>query len=71
MAIVAYAADPARAVSAPKATVYAGMTLWLIMTVGMAVWSWQDSLSIRIVALDSIVNLVALMAPALLAKRAR
>jgi hypothetical protein len=71
MAIVAYAANRARSVSAPKATVYAGMTLWLIMTVGMAVWSWQDSLSIRIVALDSIVNLVALMAPALLAKRAR
>ena len=57
VAIVAYAAHPARTVSAPKATVYAGMTLWLVMTAGMAGWGWQESLSIRIIALDCIVNL--------------
>jgi len=68
VAIVAYAANPARSVSAPKATVYAGMTLWLVMTVGMATWSWQSSLPIRIIALDSIVNLVAMMVPALFAR---
>ena len=68
VAIVAYAANPVRSVSAPKATVYAGMTLWLVMTAGMATWSWQNSLSIRIIALDSIVNLVAMMAPAFFAR---
>ena len=68
VSIVAYAANRARSVSAPKATVHAGMTLWLVMTVGMAIWSWQNSLSIRIIALDSIVNLVAMMVPALFAR---
>ena len=68
VAIVGYAANPVRSVSAPKATVYAGMTLWLVMTAGMATWSWQNSLSIRIIALDSIVNLVAMMAPAFFAR---
>lgn len=68
VAIVGYAANPARSVSASKATIYAGMTLWLVMTVGMATWSWQDSLPIRIIALDTVVNLVALMVPALFAR---
>jgi hypothetical protein len=68
VAIVAYAANPVRTVSAPKATVYAGITLWLVMTVGMTAWSWQDSLPIRIIVLDSIVNLVALIVPALFAR---
>jgi hypothetical protein len=68
VAIVAYAANPGRSVSAPQATVYAGMTLWLVMTAGMATWSWQNSLSIRIIALDSLVNLVAMMVPALFAR---
>ena len=68
VAIVAYAANPARSVSASKATLYAGMTLWLVMTVGMATWSWQDSLPIRIIALDAVVNLVALIVPALFAR---
>jgi len=65
VAIVAYAANPARSISAPKASVYAGMTLWLVMTVGMATWVWQNSLPIRIIALDSIVNLVAMIVPAM------
>jgi len=68
VAVMGYAANPARSVSATKSTVYAGMTLWLVMTVGMATWSWQNSLSIRIIALDSIVNLVALIAPAWFAR---
>jgi hypothetical protein len=64
VAIVAYVSSPARTVSAPRATVNAGVTLWVMMTVGMAAWGWQDSLSIRIIALDSIVNLVAMIVPA-------
>ena len=67
VAIAAYAGSLARSVSAPKATVYAGITLWLVMTVGMATWSWQNSLSIRIISLDAVVNLVAMMVPALFA----
>jgi len=68
VAIAAYAANPARSVSALKATAYAGITLWLVMTVGMAAWSWQNSLSIRIIALDAVVNLVAMIVPALFAR---
>lgn len=68
LAIVAFAANPARSVSATRATLYAGMILWLVMTVGMATWSWQDGLSIRIIVLDCIVNLVALLVPALFAR---
>src|SRR5437879_8676826 len=64
VAIVAYAANPARSISAPKASVYAGMTLWLVMTVGMATWSWQSSLPIRIIALHYIVNLADMIVPA-------
>jgi len=62
--IVAYAASPARTVSVPEAALYAGITSWLVMTVGMATWGWLDSLSIRIIVLDSIVNLVAMVLPA-------
>ena len=65
VALVAYARNPARSVSAPKAAVYAGMTLWLLMTLGMATWGWQASLSIRIIVLDSIVNLIAMVAASL------
>lgn len=68
MAVVAYAASPVRSASALRATVYTGITLWLVMTVGMAAWSSQDSLSIRIIALDSIVNLVAIVVPAMFAQ---
>jgi hypothetical protein len=67
IALVAYAANPARSVSAPKAAVYAGMTLWLLMTLGMATWALQQSLSIRIIVLDSLVNLVALVSASLAA----
>lgn len=65
MVIVAYAANPARAVSASKAAVYSGATLWLLMTVGMATWSWQESLSTRVIVLDSIVNLIAMVSASL------
>ncbi len=65
VAIVAYAANPARSVAAAKAAVYAGTTLWLLMTLGMATWGWQESLSIRVIALDSIVNLIAMLSASL------
>ncbi len=65
VALVAYARNPARSMSRPKAAVYAAVPLWLLMTLGMAVWARQESLSIRIIALDSIVNLVAMVAASL------
>jgi hypothetical protein len=65
VAIVAYTANSARSGSASKAAVYSGATLWLLMTVGMTIWGWQDSLSIRILALDAMVNLVAMLSASL------
>ncbi|MDP9268260.1 MAG: hypothetical protein M3P27_08045 [Acidobacteriota bacterium] len=63
VAIMAYSAG--RAHSAPKAAVYAAVALWALMTMGMAGWGWQESLSIRVIALDSIVNLVGMLAASL------
>jgi hypothetical protein len=39
--------------------------VWVLMTMGMARWGWQDSLSMRVIALDSIVNLVGMVAASL------
>jgi len=65
VAIMAYAAGRARSATATKTAVYASLPLWLLMTLGMAGWGWQDSISMRVIALDSIVNLVALVAASL------
>ena len=63
VAIMAYAAG--RAPSAPKAAVYAAVPLWLLMTLGMAIWGRQESLSMRVIAMDSTVNLVGMVAASL------
>ena len=63
VAIMAYSAGHAR--SARKAAVYAAVALWLLMTMGMAGWGWQESLSMRVIALDSTVNLVGMVAASL------
>lgn len=63
VAIMAYSAGRSR--SAPKAAVYAAVALWLLMTMGMAGWGWQESLSMRVIALDSTVNLVGMVAASL------
>lgn len=60
VAIMAYTAS--RAPSALKTAVYAGLALWVLMTLGMAGWGWQDSISMRVIALDSFVNLAAMVA---------
>lgn len=60
VAIMAYAAG--RAHSAQKAAVSGAAAVWLLMTLGMAVHGWQESLSPRVIALDSCVNLVGMMA---------
>jgi len=58
-AIMAYAETQVR--STPKA-LYATILLWLLMTIGLAGWGRQRSLSMRVIALDSAVNLVAMVA---------
>lgn len=65
VAIMAYVASRARSASALKAAVYAGVVMWLLMTLWMVGWSWQQSLSLRVIVLDSTVNLVGLVAASL------
>ena len=65
VATMAYVASRARSAPAPKTALYAGLALWVLMTMGMAGWGWQESLSIRVIAMDSIVNLVGLVAASL------
>ena len=65
MAIIAYAAGPAHSDQAAKAAIYASAALWLLMTLGMAVWAWQQSIHARTVALDSLVNLTAMVVASL------
>lgn len=63
VAIMAYAASRAR--SAPKTAVYVAVAVWLLMTLGMAAWGWQESLSMRVIAMDSTVNLIGMVAASL------
>lgn len=65
MAIMAYVGTRARSSSALRAAVYAGVAMWLLMTLWMAGWGWQQSLSLRVIVLDSAVNLVGLVAASL------
>lgn len=65
VAIVAYAAGRPRAAPAPRSAFYAGLALWVLMTMGMAGWGWEDSLSMRVIAMDSAVNLVGMVAASL------
>ena len=65
VAIMAYTAS--RALPAPewKTAFYAGLSLWGLMTIGMAGWGWQESLPMRVIAMDSTVNLVGMVAASL------
>jgi len=63
VAIMAYTAGRPR--SAQKSGLKATLALWVLMTMGMAGWGWQESLSVRVIALDSIVNLAAMAAASL------
>src|SRR5947209_4042071 len=65
VAIVAYAATPI--LSAAAKTVYASVTLWLLMTAGMAIWGRRASLPSRVIALDVLVNLVVMLLASLAA----
>jgi len=63
VAIMAYTAGRARPANA--AAVTATAVLWLLLTVPMGVYSLSQSLPMRVIALDSSVNLVALAAASL------
>jgi hypothetical protein len=59
IAIMAHSAGRPR--SAPIAAAKASLMLWGMMTLGMAIWGWQESYTARVLTLDSIVNLVGMV----------
>lgn len=63
VAIAAHAATQASV--AMKPALYAAAALWLMMTVGMAVWSVLEDFPILVIAIDSTVNLVGMLAGSL------
>lgn len=54
---------------APRSTdlVAVVLVLWVPMTIGMVGWAWYDSLSLKLIALDSAVNLGGLAVASLVA----
>jgi hypothetical protein len=69
VAAMAYVAGRARTGPAPRAALAASLALWVPMTMGMAGWGWYESLSLRILMLDSAVNLLAIGAAVLAGAR--
>ena len=65
VAMMTYIASHARASPVPNAALVASLALWVVMTIGMAGWGWQESLSMRVITIDSAVNLVGLVAASL------
>ncbi|HKW63819.1 MAG TPA: hypothetical protein VJN89_14810 [Candidatus Acidoferrum sp.] len=63
LVIMTYATG--RAGSPTKAAVTAAVALWVLMTLGLAAWASRESLSLRIIALDSAVNLFSTIAASL------
>ena len=69
VATMAYVVGRARTGEAPRAALAASLALWVPMTMGMAGWGWYESLSLRILMLDSAVNLLAIGAGVLAGAR--
>ena len=61
VAIMAYLASRPKCTAIPRAVLAASLVLWVPGTVGMAAWAWQESLPAHIIALDSSVDLVAVI----------
>lgn len=59
-ALVIYIAGPSA--GATKRAIGGTVAVWSLMTAGMVVWGLSESLSVRILTLDSLVNLAALLA---------
>ena len=62
VAIMAYALGR---VSTSSAAVGAGTAVWLLLTVAMGAYSLSQSLSVRVIVSDSVVNLVGMVAASL------
>jgi hypothetical protein len=62
VAIMAYASGRARASSA---AVVAGAAVWLLLTVSMGAYSLSQSLPVRVIISDSVVNLAGMIAASL------
>jgi len=60
IAIAAHAATQAPVAVRP--VLVAAAALWLMMTVGMAAWSVVEEFPLRVIAIDSAVNLAAMLA---------
>jgi hypothetical protein len=74
VASMAYVWRHGRSTVVPKDALVASLAVWVLMTMGLAGWGWQESLSFRIIAMDSTVNLVGMVAASLaggLSQRAR
>lgn len=63
VAFSAHAASHAH--TALKTTLYPAVAVWLMMTLGMVVWFVQESFPLRVIAIDSTVNLVGMLAASL------
>lgn len=59
--IMAYAAGSA---AVRRRAIVATTAVWLLMTAGMAGSFWQQSASMRVITVDSLVNLVGMIAAA-------
>ena len=63
---VAIAAHAASHANAPlKTNLYPAAALWMMLTLGMAIWSVQESFPILLITIDSTVNLVGMLAASL------
>lgn len=65
VAVMAYAGGHPQGAS--KSAINAAVVLWLPMALAMAVWAWHESLPMRVIASDSAVNLVGMVAASLTA----
>ena len=61
VAIALYAADKP---NARRAAIHAAIALWIPLTIGGAAWMTSASLPLRLVVLDAIVNLAAVLVAA-------
>lgn len=64
MAIMAFSAGHEQ--RTPRAALTAGAAVWSLLTIGMVGFGWAEGLSIRVLLLDSVVNLIGIVAASLI-----
>ncbi len=67
VATTAFLRGKGRASGRSKAVRAVVLVLWVPMTVGMFGWAWYESLSLGLIAIDSVVNLIGLACASLVA----